>query len=129
LGGFVLRDRLWFFGAGRKQNSTAQNNFRVVPLGDATRAALDYASKTDEKRYEVKLTGQVTPKHNLTASYLDLNRNIDKSAFSPAATYDFDSLAPRKDPQKLKSAHYNGVLTNNWMLEAQYSAMDWGVAL
>src|SRR5712691_948730 len=128
LGGYVLRDRLWFFGAGRKTNATQQFPLRAVPNGDATKAARDYVQGTDEKRYEVKLTGQVTPKHNLTASYLDLKRSIDKSAFSAAATYDFDSLAPRKDPQKLKSAHYNGVLTNNWMLEAQYSNMNWGVA-
>ncbi|HSP13629.1 MAG TPA: TonB-dependent receptor [Thermoanaerobaculia bacterium] len=129
LGGFILKDRLWFFGAGRKTTSTTQSSLRTVPLGDATRSALEFASATDEKRWEGKLTGQVTAKHNLSASYLDLKRTIDKSAFSAAATYDFDSLAPRRDPQKLKQAHYNGVLTNNWMLEAQYSAMDWGVAL
>ncbi len=129
LGGFILRDRLWFFGAGRQNKATQQFPLRKVPAGDATAAALDYTRVSDEKRYEVKLTGQLTAKHNLSASYLDLKRDINQDAFSASATYDLASLAPRQDPQKLKTAHYNGVLTNNWMLEGHYSKMDWGVAL
>ena len=59
LGGFILRDRLWFFAAGRKVESDQQRALRAVPLGDATRASLDFATTTEEDRYEIKLTGQI----------------------------------------------------------------------
>jgi len=127
-GGFIMRDRLWFFADGRQAKSVTQTSLRTVPLGDATRSALQFSTNQDEKRWEGKLTGQVTPKHNLAISYFNLTSTQDQSAFNAPATYDLASLAPRSDPQWLKTAHYNGVLTNNWMLEAHYSAMNWGVA-
>ncbi len=128
LGGFIMKDRLWFFGAGRDTKSDSQGSLRAVPAGDATRQSLSYATNTKERRYEVKLTGQITAKHNLSASYLDVARTILNTPFT-TTSYDLEQLSNRKDPQKLKTAHYNGVLTNNWMVEGQYSNMDWGVAL
>jgi outer membrane receptor for ferrienterochelin and colicin len=127
LGGYILKDRLWFFGAGRDTKSDQQRSLRKVPLGDTTRNSIDFVTNTKERRYEAKLTGQITAKHNLSASYLDVSSQQQGSVFT-TTSYDLEQLTDRKDPQKLKSAHYNGVLTNNWMLEGQYSAMDWGVA-
>jgi outer membrane receptor for ferrienterochelin and colicin len=126
LGGYILRDRLWFFGAGRDTKGDTQRSLRTVPLGDATRTSLDFVTSEKQRRIEGKLTGQVTAKHNLTASYLDVDWTRQGDVFT-TTSYDLDQLSNRSDPQKLKSAHYNGVITNNWMLEAQYSAMDWGV--
>ncbi len=127
LGGYILKDRLWFFGAGRDTKSDAQRSLRTVPLGDATRQSLDFTTSTKETRYEAKLTAQITAKHNINASYLDVSSKQAGSVFT-TTSYDLNQLSNRTDPQKLKSAHYNGLLTNNWMLEGQYSAMDWGVA-
>ncbi len=128
LGGYIMKDRLWFFGAGRDTKSTDQFSFRPVPAGDATRAAIDFGRDTKETRYEGKLTGQITSKHNLAVSYLDFDRTLVNSPFT-LVSYDLNQLSNRKDPRELKSAHYSGVLTNNWMIEGQYSSMDWGVAL
>src|SRR5512133_3612439 len=64
LGGFILRDRLWFFAAGRNAEVTSPTLFtRVVP-GDATKTIFgaDPTSKND--KYEIKLTGQITPQHS-----------------------------------------------------------------
>jgi outer membrane receptor for ferrienterochelin and colicin len=127
LGGYILKDRLWFFGAGRDTKTDQQRSLRQVPLGDATRKSIDFTTNTKERRYEAKLTGQITAKHNLSASYLNVDSTQQGSVFT-TTSYDIEQLTGRTDPQKLKSAHYNGVLTNNWMLEGQYSAMDWGVA-
>ncbi|HSP13630.1 MAG TPA: TonB-dependent receptor [Thermoanaerobaculia bacterium] len=127
LGGYVLKDRLWFFGAGRDTKSDTQSALRTVPLGDATRKSIDFSTSTKQRRLEGKLTGQLTARHNVSASYLDVDSTQQGSVFT-TTSYDLEQLTPRSDPQKLKSAHYNGVLTNNWMLEGQYSAMDWGVA-
>ena len=126
LGGYVMKDRLWFFLAGRDTKSDTQRSLRAVPLGDATRSSLDITTNTKERRWEAKLTGQITPKHNLSASYLNRTATTIGDVFT-TTSYDLNQQSNRQDPQKLKQAHYNGVLTNNWMLEAQYSSMFYGI--
>ncbi|HEY0372567.1 MAG TPA: TonB-dependent receptor, partial [Thermoanaerobaculia bacterium] len=127
LGGFVVRDRLWFFAAGRKVESDQQRALRAVPLGDATRASLDFATTTQEDRYEVKLTGQITPSHNLAGSYFNSESQQSGAVFT-TTSYDAEQLSDRTDPRELKSLFYNGILSQNWLIEGRYSAMDWGVA-
>lgn len=126
LGGYILRDRLWFFGDGRKSKASNSVSTRIVP-GDATKTSLTAVSPQQENRWEGKLTGQLTSKHNLVASFLDRESNAQNTQFT-AVSYDLESLAQRRDPIHLFSGHYNGVLTNNWMVEAQVSRMKWGVA-
>jgi outer membrane receptor for ferrienterochelin and colicin len=127
LGGYVMKDRLWFFASGRKTKSDTQRSLRAVPLGDATRASLSFVTSTDSKRWEIKLTGQLTPKHNLSGSYFKADSTQEGAVFT-LTSYDLDQLSGRSDPQKLQTLFYNGVLTNNWLIEARYNAMDWGVA-
>lgn len=127
LGGYVMKDRLWFFGSGRMTKSDQQRSLRAVPAGDATRASLPFTTSTDEKRYEIKLTGQVTSRHNLAASYFKSDSTQTGAVFT-TTSYDLEQLSDRKDPQELKTVFYNGVLTNNWLVEARYNTMDWGVA-
>jgi outer membrane receptor for ferrienterochelin and colicin len=127
LGGYVLKDRLWFFAAGRKTKTDTQRSLRAVPAGDATRASLGFVTATDSKRYEVKLTGQLTPKHNLSGSYFKSDSTQTGAVFT-TTSYDLDQLSNRKDPQTLETLFYNGVLTNNLLVEARYSGMDWNVA-
>jgi outer membrane receptor protein involved in Fe transport len=126
LGGFVLRDRLWFFGDGRKSKTTSTVSTRIIP-GDPTKTSLTAVSPAQENRWEGKLTGQLTAKHNVVVSFLDREANAQNTQFT-TVSYDLESLAPRRDPIHLFSGHYNGVLTNNWMVEAQLSRMKWGVA-
>jgi hypothetical protein len=127
LGGYAMKDRIWFFTSGRKTKSDQQRSLRSVPLGDTTRLSLPFTTSTDETRYEVKLTGQATARHNLAASYFKSDATQTGSVFT-TTSYDLNQLSDRKDPQELKSVFYNGVITNNFLIEAHYSAMDWGVA-
>ena len=115
LGGRVIKDRLWFFGAGRKAKTavSASTVFTNIPFVNAF----------DEKRYEGKLTGSITPKHNLVASYLDV-KNTEINNFFPDI-YDVASIVPsRQLPNKLKTVNYNGVLTNNLLAEVSWSSKD-----
>jgi outer membrane receptor protein involved in Fe transport len=123
LGGFVLRDRLWFFLAGRDTESDSPVSTRPVP-GSTT--SLSSSSVTTETRYEVKLTGQVTSKHSLMGSYFKSDQTATNTQFT-TLSYDLASLTDRTDPRELRTARYNGILTNNFMVEAQYNAMKWGV--
>jgi hypothetical protein len=114
LGGRIIRDRLWFFGAGRNEKSTISAETVVTRI--------PFAQDTDEKRYEGKLTGQITASHSLVLSYLDVSRLETNNRFGNVV--DLASLTDRELPNTLKGLHYNGILRNNLLVEAQYSEMD-----
>jgi hypothetical protein len=126
LGGFILRDRLWFFGAGRDTETTQLPSItRIVP-GDTTRTQFSRTPVVTQRRLEGKLTGQITSKHNLSASYLDVNAKTTNDRFT-AVSYDVEQFTNREDPRELTSLFYNGILTNNLMVEARYSDMFYGI--
>jgi hypothetical protein len=114
LGGRVIRDRLWFFAAGRKQNSSNTNQTQGLNL--------PFATTVDQKRYEGKLTGNITAKHTLVASYLSVDDIQDGTFFGNIV--DLASLRASDNQIELWSGHYNGVITNNLLIEGQYSQKD-----
>jgi outer membrane receptor protein involved in Fe transport len=108
LGGRILRDRLWFFGAGRK----AKTSVAVQTFG----TNLPFVNGFDEKRYEGKLTAAITQKHQIVGSYLKV-KNTETNNFA-GQIYDFDSIVPSRDlPNSLKAVNYSGVLTQNLLAE------------
>jgi hypothetical protein len=119
LGGYIVRDRLWFFGAGRYRDRT-DDFATVLPPGATGSTAIPYSRGDEETRYEVKLTGQITPKFTVVGSYLDKDRSLTNNRFT-ATIYDAESLSPQDTPETLLSAHFNGIITNNLLFEAQYS--------
>jgi len=125
LGGYILRDRLWFFTSGRQAETS--DDLQTRPLPGSTQT-FTFVQTIDEQRLELKLTGQITDKHNIVASYLDRDQASTNTRFT-AVSYDLDSLTDREDPQNLKSAHYNGVITPNFLVEAQYSALDFSIGV
>jgi outer membrane receptor protein involved in Fe transport len=113
LGGRIIRDRLWFFTAGR-QVEQAQANF----FNDSN---IPYSTDREQLRLEGKLTAQVTPRHSLVASILDLkddlsNRCLGGTCWEPRSLATAESL-----PQDLLSFHYNGIFTDNLLIEANYA--------
>ncbi|HXI11898.1 MAG TPA: TonB-dependent receptor [Thermoanaerobaculia bacterium] len=118
LGGRVIRDRLWFFAAGRLAETAAQRSTAFTNL--------QFTNTLDEKRWEGKLTSSVTPKHNLVASYL----NIDLTEFnsSVGAILDTDSLVDRSSsPNSLRALQYGGILARNFALEARFAEKESGL--
>jgi outer membrane receptor protein involved in Fe transport len=111
LGGYAIRDRLWFFGAGRKFKNSSAN----VLVG----TNIPYINLLDNKRYEAKLTGQITSKHSLVASYLHNVTDELNNRFGNVV--DLRGLAARQLPNWLQAYHYSGVITNSLLVEAQYS--------
>ena len=112
LGGRIIRDRLWFFGAGRfTKASTDQQIFG---------SNVQFVQVNKETRYEGKLTGQITPKHSLVASYLDIKNpvgpNCDFNCYEFSSTY-----AQRELPNNFKTLHYSGIFTNNLLGEVNWS--------
>jgi len=124
LGGRIIRDRLWFFGAGRQAETTAGATFYIDgganPLGSQPLTP----TVTSDDRYEIKLTGQITPKHSLVGSYLSYE--VDQTPHCAFGCWDENTVDwnGRQLPREMMTAQYNGILTSNFLVEAGYSTRD-----
>ena len=112
LGGPLAKDRVWFFGAGRFENSST---FGTMPA-----TAVPYTKSNDSKRYEGKLTGTLRPSHTLQASFID---NRVHRANEPVLSFSIDkaALISPSVPNRLGVVNYNAALNQRMLLSAQYS--------
>jgi hypothetical protein len=109
LGGYILRDRLWFFGGYRTIPQTTAS-FTTGLTGESwTRTA-------DEDRFQIKLRGALTPNHTLDASYLEFDSSIVNQAGLPAG--DLRALGNRTDPRDMSSVTYQGIFGFNTFVDA-----------
>jgi hypothetical protein len=116
-GGPLVKDRLWFFLAGRKADTTTSN---VFPDTGISTDVLQ-----DNKRGQIKLTGTINPSHTVTASYLNNATEQTQPSFGFATagirSIDPHTIATRKLPNTLFVTTYTGILRPDVILEAQYS--------
>jgi hypothetical protein len=116
-GGPILRDRTWFFGAGRLFDRTLarQTGFSLLPF--------DFTE--DEKRFEGKITQSLGSGHNIKVAYTQISREEVNSAFpSAGAVMDLASLHTRQTPQRLISLNYSGTFGSTFFVEGQFSNRD-----
>ena len=112
LGGRVVRDRLWFFLAGRDQELS-----NPITLGVTGQIAPQVETNT---RYEIKLSGAITPRHSLQASYID--NPLERTHESQVTPIELAAVA--RDSVRENDGfvvNYTGSLTSNLFAEAQYS--------
>ncbi len=81
-GGPLAKDRVWFFAAGRFENSST---FGTMPA-----TAVPYTKTNDSKRYEGKLTGSLRQGHTLQGSFID---NRVHRANEPVLSFSIDKAA------------------------------------
>jgi hypothetical protein len=114
-GGRIIRDRLWFFTAGRytKSDLSRQTTLTNIP----------YVFNTEDKRFEAKMTGQITQKHWLVGSYIN-SKDLRANNVSGGRVVDLRSLAPFDRPRTLFSFNYNGIITDKLLIEGQLSRMN-----
>ncbi|HEY7497890.1 MAG TPA: TonB-dependent receptor [Vicinamibacterales bacterium] len=115
LGGPILKNRTWFFGAGRFFDKSEANETGFTRL--------PFTFENDEKRFEGKITQAIAPGHNIRGTYAAV-RETEKNNVWPSAqeVMDLRSLHTRQVPQDRLSVHYSGTLKPNLFVEAQYSA-------
>jgi len=111
-GGYVLKDRLWFFAAGRDQGSETVNQFY-----DLT----PYTFGDEETRYEAKITWSPHTSHRIIGSYMEVDRVQTNYAFRSGIMEPSQIDEERTLPQDLLAINYTGVLSENFFLEGQYS--------
>jgi outer membrane receptor protein involved in Fe transport len=115
-GGPVVRDRLWFFTAGRYL-SLSDN-----PILPITGARID-APETN-KRGEVKLTATVAANHVVEGSYLNNSRDLTRVTFP--FSIDPNVLERPSFPNTRFVTGWRGVLGARVFAEAQYSQKKFG---
>jgi len=115
IGGPVVKDRIWFFGAGRFERSTTG--------GTMPATAVAYTKTNDSKRYEGKLTGTVRPGHTLQGTFID---NRVHRANEPALSFSIDkaALISPSTPNQLGVVNYSGAASSRLLVSAQYSQKD-----
>jgi outer membrane receptor protein involved in Fe transport len=116
-GGPILRDRLWFFGAGRFEN---QQENRTLDY-----TAANYVRDDEERRYEGKLTYALTKSHTFKGAYT--KRKLETTNNSFGTIMDRNSLYNNANDEDLVSVNYTGVLTNSLFVEGQYSQRDYAI--
>ncbi len=114
LGGPILRDKLWFFGAYRREDASENRNLSVT--------GRPYEFKERNRRYEGKLTGQIAPNHTLQANYIRTEADFtDAPSINREFSIDDKTLVNPSNPTDLIVGRYDGVLSPHLFLEAQFS--------
>ena len=112
LGGPILKDRLWFFTAGRLQKQESNRT--------TTATAIPYTFTNDEKRYEGKLTYSVANAHTVRGTYTKIQQQLTNNVFG--TPLDLRTLYDQGQPQDLVSLNYNGIFGARLAIEGQYSS-------
>lgn len=115
-GGPIVRDRLWFFAAGR-YIGLSENP--ILPITGARISA----PQTD-KRGEIKLTATVAPSHIVEGSYLNNSRDLTRVTFP--FSIDPNAQETPSFPNSRFVTGWRGVLGARAFAEAQYSQKKFG---
>ncbi len=114
-GGPVVKDRLWFFVAGRTvdRKRAHETGYTNIP----------YTFENHEKRFEGKLTQLLTPSQRVEVSYIGIQQRQTNSAYpSSSGVMDLASLTNPNLPESLMAVHYTGGFGSRFFLEGQSSA-------
>jgi hypothetical protein len=111
LGGFLWKDKIWYFLAGRDfgQESTLETAETNLP----------FAAGSDQQRYEGKVTLSPFQGHRLVGSYIEVEE--EELGYRFGTVLDLESIGVRTLPQELMALNYTGVITDNFFIEGQYS--------
>jgi hypothetical protein len=115
-GGPILRDRIWFFTAGRFAETSEASTF--PELGSPV-------VRTEEnQRIELKGTGTLARNHTVSATYIGNETDQTRPTFT--FSIDPETIVSRNLPNDLFVANYRGVLGQSLFATAQYSRKQFG---
>jgi outer membrane receptor protein involved in Fe transport len=121
LGGYLLKDKIWFFGAYDKvkQITDRETVKDFTPYGGPAIGAI-YPVDRNRDLWSAKLTWRMTPNHSLIASGFG-DPTVDSGPIrglaGPESTFMGENILGGTD----KTAKYEGVLGTNWVVNAQAS--------
>lgn len=119
LGGPFVKDRLWFFGAYRREDL---DNTRTLAVTGSP-----YQLGSVNRRYEGKLTGRISNNHTVQGNYIKNNQeDVNRPTINATFSIDEKTLVNRTLPSDLWVARYDGVLSPTVFVEAQWSRKTFG---
>jgi hypothetical protein len=114
VGGPVILNRLWFFGAGRvTPGITTSDTLKI--------SGIQYQRTVTNQRGEIKLTGTVAPRHTVQGGYLNNHTKAENTSGVRSLVMDPRGLVNPTQPNEYYFTNYRGILRNNLLAEAQYS--------
>jgi hypothetical protein len=113
LGGPIVRDRLWFFTAGRLQSQEIGRTLAITNI--------PYTYEEDTRRFEAKGTLSPDPAHRFQAAFTWVTSTFTNDTFQQATSMDLNSLYTSRRPMRLVTLGYTGVLSPGFFLDARYS--------
>jgi hypothetical protein len=116
-GGPIMRDRFWFFGAGRWEDLAMAQSFAETGVANT--------QADRNRRGEIKLTGTVAQNHSIQGGYLNNHtENVGRPSFR--SSIDPFTVGNRRLPNWSYFTNYRGVLGGNLLAEAQHSRREFG---
>jgi hypothetical protein len=116
-GGPVVRDRLWFFTAGRKIDRSVQRYL------DGT--TLPYAIGQHQIRQEARLTALLTANQQLSATLLRVRERQTNACGGLCS--DYSALDPERNvPSEYSAAHYSNQVNARLLIDANASRKMYG---
>lgn len=120
LGGFLWRDKAWFFLAARDfDTSTTTQTSSITLRPQVSTPSVPYANDDTQRRLEGKLTLSPFEGHRIVGSYIEIAQDDGGASFG--TVLDASSVYNRELPQDLLALNYSGVITDSFLVEAQYS--------
>jgi hypothetical protein len=116
LGGPIVKDRTWFFGAGRLEKQTSAE--------ETVQSRIPYTYSMEDTRVEAKLTQSVTPNQRLRFGVMGTSREESNAiqTIMSGDPMDLGALTDRQTPERHVSAGYQGMFGTSVFFEGQYSA-------
>ena len=116
LGGFILRDRIWFFGAARQANTSGSARFATLNR----QPSVALTSDQENLRWEGKLTGKLAENHSVVLNYL--NNPLTFTNDAQVNPWELSAVDPSAEQNEdFRSAYYNGIFTNNLFGEVAWN--------
>lgn len=116
LGGPIMRDRVWFFHGGRRQNTVTP-----APFPDTS---IPFDTEVVNNRAVIKGTATVATNQTVFGSYLRNKTNQVQPSFS--FSVDPSTVVDRELPNDLWIAGWRGVLSNQFFATVQVSRRKFG---
>ena len=116
LGGPIMKDRIWFFGAMRRADTLDTVTMQL--------SGQKFDQPNKNRRYEVKFTGRPAANHTLQGTYTSNSTETTRRGMS--YVIDLHGLEKPNFPNSGVVVGYNGVIRSNLFGEARWSRKKFG---
>ncbi len=115
LGGPILKDRAWFFGAYEQSKNTSPQRQTVGVIPE------DFQQTTTSNFWNVRLTAQVANNHSVWVKYFESPTDGFVIDYWGAAA-ERTALTAQDQSADNWAAQWTGILSSNWTMEAMFGS-------